>query len=138
LGNLVDPWRHAVMTAFACQFIAESIGADPATMFTAGLLHDVGRVPLLLAYKDDYWAFREEEALSRTGAGPEAEINRFGVDHANLGGRLLRRWKFSRPIISSVAAHHTPHEVTDSELRPLAACVCFGSSLASSSATTDP
>ena len=133
----VDPWRHAVMTAFACQSVAENIGADPATMFTAGLLHDVGRVPLLLAFKDDYWAFQQEEAGCPDGENTTTELNRFGFDHANLGGRLLQRWKFSRSIISSVSAHHTPLQVTDPELRPLAACVSLGESLAASNPTAD-
>lgn len=134
----IDPWRHAVMTAFASQFIAESIGADPATMFTAGLLHDVGRVPLLLAFKEDYWAFQQSEAEATRTEDTHTEIHRFGFDHANLGGRLLARWKFSREIISSVSAHHAPLEACEPDMRRLAACVSLGEVLSKSNVITDP
>lgn len=137
-GKQIDPWRQAVMTAFASQFIAENIGADPATMFMAGLLHDVGRVPLLLAFKDDYWAFQQANAEAPQTEDTEMEIRRFGFDHASLGGRLLERWKFSQQIVSSVSAHHAPLEASESDMRPLAACVSLGEVLAKSNAITDP
>src|ERR1035438_2920403 len=39
-------WRHSVVTAFNAKFVAESAGADGNLLFTAGLLHDLGKIIL--------------------------------------------------------------------------------------------
>ena len=44
--DAVKLWRHSVLTAFHAKFLGESIDADGALLFTAGLLHDLGKVIL--------------------------------------------------------------------------------------------
>src|ERR1017187_4056375 len=39
-------WQHSITTAFNTKFVAESAGADGNLLFTAGLLHDIGKVIL--------------------------------------------------------------------------------------------
>ena len=48
-GSGVDAgklWRHSITTAFNAKFVAESAGQDGNLLFTAGLLHDLGKVIL--------------------------------------------------------------------------------------------
>jgi putative nucleotidyltransferase with HDIG domain len=106
----VDPdslWRHSVTTAFAAQFIAEDSGAEGGLFFTAGLLHDIGKLVLAEAYKADYGRLVIE--AQRTGRRLyELEQAAYGMDHAEIGGRLLTRWNFSPQLANSVGFHHRP------------------------------
>src|SRR6266487_3800432 len=52
--NAGELWRHCVTVAFAAQFVAEDIGAESGLLFTAGMLHDLGKLILAQAYKGDY------------------------------------------------------------------------------------
>src|SRR5437867_4153293 len=130
-SNSGELWRHCVTVAFAAQFVAEDIGADSGLLFTAGMLHDLGKVILAQAYKEDYARLViETSRLGRTLF--EQEKASYGVDHAEVCGRLLERWKFSPPLVASVRFHHDPSAA--GEARRLAACVNLADTLAHSSA----
>jgi putative nucleotidyltransferase with HDIG domain len=106
----VDPaalWRHSVITALAAQFIARDAGQEEGSLFTAGLLHDLGKVVLAKGFKERYAAVSEESAGSASTAS-QAERAAFGFCHAEMGGRLLSRWKFPTAIVASVWHHHEP------------------------------
>ena len=128
----VDPdafWKHSVMTAFAAQIIARDSTEDANLLFTAGLLHDLGKVILANAYKDGYAAVIAQ-AGANSPAAIESEKATYGLNHAEVGGRLMARWKFSAPIISSVWFHHDP--VGAGPMQRYAACVNLADSLAHS------
>jgi putative nucleotidyltransferase with HDIG domain len=132
-GNHPDDWwRHAVLTAFAAQFIAESISADPGAMFTAGLLHDIGKVALIKAYKNDYRSLSVAKLGLTEAQREEWEMSIFGACHGQVGSRLLERWKFSPEITVSVMNHSDPSKVTDAGMQRLAACISLGDALAGS------
>ena len=42
-------WRHSITTAFNAKFVAESAGLDGNLLFTAGLLHDIGKMVMAQA-----------------------------------------------------------------------------------------
>ncbi len=123
-------WKHAVLTAFAAQFVADDIGAEPGAMFTAGLLHELGRVVLLQAFKGDYARLLEKEPGLTKSEVAEREMNAFGVTHAETGGRLLARWQFDAPIVSGVRFHNDPASASDETEQRFAACVHLSDELA--------
>jgi putative nucleotidyltransferase with HDIG domain len=91
-----------------------------ADAFTAGLLHDVGK--LVLA------AHRPDELASLLGAARESgrplhaiERERAGVTHAEIGAYLLTLWGLPQPIVEAVAHHHAPTRLGVVTLGPLAA-----------------
>jgi len=100
-------WRHCAVTAVAGRVIAQSRGADENLAFTACLLHDLGKLILSTALETQY-----AEVMRLIGEGQlsfiEAEKKIFNVDHAELGGRLLQRWKFPDTLAQPVRHHHTP------------------------------
>jgi len=128
----VDPdvfWKHSVMTAFAAQIIARDSNEDANLLFTAGLLHDLGKVILANAYKENYAAVIAQ-AGANSPAATESEKATYGLNHAEVGGRLMARWKFSAPIISSVWFHHDP--VAAGPMQRYASCVNLADALAHS------
>jgi putative nucleotidyltransferase with HDIG domain len=124
-GSLL--WRHAVTTAFACQFVAKGIQADAGLLFTTGLLHDLGKLVLSMVYKNSYVELISRPKLMGK-ALVAAEQSGFGLDHAEVGARLLERWKFSEQFVALVRFHHRPTETL--EWQRLAACVSLANFLA--------
>jgi putative nucleotidyltransferase with HDIG domain len=104
-------WQHSLVSALAAENIARNNNAAPAeppVAFTAGLLHDIGKVVLSnVLTPDSQVAVRAriaQDGRSRT----EAEKDIIGVDHAEVGQCLLQAWRLPDPIIEAVANHHTP------------------------------
>lgn len=98
--------RHAIMVArLARRVVRQAKHADEA--FTAGMVHDVGRIIFALAHPSRY-AETVELAASTGRAIHEVERELVGVTHAELGAFLLGTWGLPIPIVEAVAFHHTP------------------------------
>lgn len=125
----VDLWHHSLATAVASQVLAERLTKeDPEIAFSAGLLHDIGKTLLVRANRKQY------VSLLRTCADNNrsvrfAEWERYGMDHADIGGELLRAWNFPERLAAIVAGHHRP-EMLSKEHQRLAALVCVGNIVA--------
>jgi len=116
-------WDHSVTTAVAAQLLAKDVHLDQQVVFTAALLHDVGKIvlsPALEEHRDEVIRETERSGLSAL----ELEMKLLGVNHAEVGGRLLERWKLPDTLIATVRFHHQPGNA-DNETR-LAACVYLG------------
>lgn len=97
-------WRHSL----ACALISEEVSTvcSPSQtpddrVYTAGLLHDIGRLGLFVSHPLEY-----SDLLTRTGTTlREREIQAFGFDHCEAGAWLASQWGLP-PEIQQVAAHH--------------------------------
>jgi HD-like signal output (HDOD) protein len=101
--------RHSVLTGMiAAEMFDEKPARDEA--FTAGLLHDVGKLVLATRLP---WMFEEVVALVHAEKIPMHVVeNRLaGVTHAEVGGYLLGLWGLPYPIVEAVANHHAPSRV---------------------------
>ncbi len=114
-------WAHSVTTAFSSKYIAESVHQDGNLLFTAGLLHDVGKIVLAQAQPG---ALNGELYGPSEDAGLKHEKALFGCTHAEVGTALLKRWGLPQKLITAVSHHHEPNGVNG--LEPLAACVELG------------
>jgi putative nucleotidyltransferase with HDIG domain len=114
-------WRHSITAAFNAKFVAESAGLDGNLLFTAGLLHDLGKV-ILGQEQTPAAAAHFHQPSDAASVAREKEI--FGCTHAELGAALLERWKLPIQIVVAVRHHHEPKEAES--LRDLAACVLLG------------
>ncbi len=103
----VDLWKHSVMSAMMAQFIAEDLGEHAGLFFTAGLLHDLGKMILGQALRERYSVIVDESRANRTPLY-KTEQKRLETDHAAVGARLLERWNFSPELVATVHRHHQP------------------------------
>jgi putative nucleotidyltransferase with HDIG domain len=95
----IDPralWLHSLTVATAARELATELKApDPGACFTAGLLHDMGKIALM-SMRD----VAEQHGLA---------------SHERLGSRLARQWKFPATLSTPIEMHHEIHrpEVRD-------------------------
>jgi putative nucleotidyltransferase with HDIG domain len=100
-------WKHSVAAAVAAQLIAKKLGDEENLAFTAALLHDLGKIILAQALEGVYSKLIQETE-TRQQSLLESEKSLLGVQHAEVGGRLLEQWKFPPNIVAAVWFHHVP------------------------------
>lgn len=97
-------WEHSALVGAAARLIAQRTrAADGDEVFTAGLLHDIGRVILHLRFAAVY------ERLASIGGDTSLtlrERDAFGVDHAQVGAWLGEAWSLPRAIVEAARDHH--------------------------------
>lgn len=100
-------WRHSLGAAVCGRKLALGAGLDAETGFTAGLLHDIGRLLLVVCCARQYEAvhlWRKEHDTPLL----ETEEQLLGLTHAQAGEALARHWHFAPEIQQAVATHHRP------------------------------
>jgi len=117
-GLSVDALQeHSLMTGrLAKRLIVNQRVADEA--FTAGLLHDIGQIALSVSIPDTY---ADILRTSRDRPLHEAEQERLGVSHAEVGAYLLGVWGLPFIVVEAVAYHHRPSAVEAGDREVLAA-----------------
>ena len=116
-------WSHSIGVSKFAKRIAESEKSDQRTIsdsFTAGLLHDAGKLVLATALPKEY-AQALESARKEGKSASEAETGVFGTTHAGIGAYLLTLWAFPDPVVEAVTFHHNPAESLAEGFQPLAA-----------------
>lgn len=100
-------WRHSIATAACARVLARRMRFNQDYAFTAGLLHDIGRLVLVSTYPERY-----AEAIAWRAAHDgellEAERAVLGVDHVAAGVALAEHWKFSDTMRQAIGHHHDP------------------------------
>lgn len=107
-----DFWVHSWATATAARMLAKPqylLHTLPGQLYTAGLLHDIGKVILATHLGE---SFDKACVTAREQSIPihQAEMEVIGLDHTQLGGRLLDDWNLPHPILGAVGAHHSPEQ----------------------------
>jgi putative nucleotidyltransferase with HDIG domain len=102
-----DLWRHSVAVSVASETLVKELKLSVSEeVFTAALLHDVGKMVLGRYVKEDIAAIDGEEMQGVPFE--QVERSMFGIDHAEIGANILRRWSFPPAMISAVRWHHDP------------------------------
>lgn len=104
-------WTHSLTTAVIAEQLAQSdipVEIDPPVAFTAGLLHDIGK----LAFHHALSAGVQSEIHSRLDGATrfqiEVEREITGTDHSEVGAQLLEVWHLPAMIVEAAAHHHHP------------------------------
>jgi len=100
-------WRHSIAVTVAAEGLVKDLNIEAAEeIFTAALLHDIGKLILGDFVRDD---FEKIEEILAQGISFEAAENRvLGVNHADIGSEILRKWSLPAELVAAVRWHHNP------------------------------
>ena len=117
-------WRHGLLCAALARHLAMQKGVDGELAYMAGLMHDVGRLAMLMQFP------QQSDVLLRVRSdddnfGIDREFSRFGFDHAQVGGALLELWGLPEQIVQAAHQHADETEPED----PMSASVWRGNLL---------
>lgn len=110
-----DFWRHAFIVGIAAKLIAGGMQLKAGDLFVAGLIHDIGKLALLIIAPDGY-----ARIMKMTGNyGLEhlaAEKHVLGLNHAQVGMRLANKWMLPESLVAAVGYHHEPGQANESQV----------------------
>jgi HD-like signal output (HDOD) protein len=100
-------WEESVANAVAARLLAlRHAHPDPELAFTAGLLQNTGQ-RVMRPFLEREWA-EIEELVGRGWPMLGAESEVLGMNHAQVGARVARRWELPSILIDTILHHHTP------------------------------
>lgn len=100
-------WSHGMATGIASELVARECGEAEGVAFTAGLIHDIGRLALACQFPGHMQACYEYKDFSQsTLLHAESEV--LGMTHAQIGATLGRHWHFPVAVVDAIENHHQP------------------------------
>ena len=100
-------WQHSIAVSVAAELLVKELNIDADNeIFTAALLHDLGKLVLGDYVKEDFSAIKTAAGEGTPFQAAERRV--LGTDHAEVGGRLLELWSFPESLVQAVRWHHEP------------------------------
>lgn len=101
-------YHHAI----GCAQVAEGLArktqkVDPNTAYTAGLLHDIGKV-VLDQYVAPAYPLFYRQVMEKSHNVLTLEKKLLGIDHTEVGRLLAQQWSFPESLQSVIRHHHYP------------------------------
>jgi len=107
--SVEDFWQHSFYCGLVSEALAEAAGFKHASLFVAGLLHDIGQLILFHRFPQQ---MNDAILMSIEGEEPLAlslaEKQLLGTDHTEVGAELARDWNLPAQLIDVIAFHHRP------------------------------
>jgi HD-like signal output (HDOD) protein len=108
-------WSHSFTCGLAAKIIAERVNLSPSEMFIAGLIHDIGKIAMLLTFPNIYsHLLKSSEENWPRNCEKEREL--FFISHDEVAYRILKRWLFPLKLLLSVGHHHCPNKAGKQQL----------------------
>ncbi len=105
---MIGLWEHSLGCAVTARIIAKRRSIKEfEEIFVAGLLHDLGKVILILRFPVEYMKFMEG-AEHGDAVICKAEKEVFGVTHADVAIWLTEKWSFPKGLVEIIGNHHRP------------------------------
>ncbi|MCP4686177.1 MAG: HDOD domain-containing protein [bacterium] len=105
-------WRHSLAVAVCGRLMARKVRSrgiiDPDGAFSAGLLHDVGKIIMCCFLPEEYAKFLAERDKDLESSTFAVEERALGYNHCQVGAILGTQWKLPTRLLQAVAYHHHP------------------------------
>ncbi len=98
-------WRHSVACALIAERSAKSRFLDYEFAYTAGILHDIGRVAMAKLMPESYARVMERGADQAQDL-LKTEYELCGIDHCQAGRSLVHAWNLPEAFLHITACHH--------------------------------
>lgn len=122
-------WQHSVAVAIGSSALGEKMNfPNKGLLFTAGLLHDIGKV-VLNEYVADEFAEIVRRVTQEKVSFLEAEQQVLGFAHDEIGGKVAEQWQLPDAIRDGIRYHHRPSDLAEPtplvDALHLADCICL-------------
>ena len=99
-------WLHSLAVGSCAEVIAKKVNhPDPSSCFTAGLLHDLGKIALAIAEPTRFGSALD--AARKAGKSMNLSEREAGLpSHDRVGSRLARKWRFPAMLLAPIECHH--------------------------------
>ena len=111
-------WDHSFTCGLAAKIIGENLNLKSGQFFMAGLLHDIGKLAMILAFEDKYDSDKWMRSFSSRAQMAE-ERQTFNISHDVIGSKLLQRWQFPENLVTALHYQHSPEKAPSSQGYPL-------------------
>ena len=99
-------WQHSKECGLASRRVAEFIHfSDPEEAFVGGVLHDIGKVFILLNYPEEFGLIKKRQVHDKV-LSTNAEVEFLGFDHIKVGLLFMEKWKMPQSLQECVQYHH--------------------------------
>ena len=100
-------WRHSVAVSVTAELLVKELNIPSVDIiFTAALLHDLGKIVMDEFVHEDYILIQEQ--IQNGLSFETAEQKVLGTNHAEIGAKILEKWSFPEEIVLAVQHHHLP------------------------------
>lgn len=111
-------WEHAFTCGLAAKIMGEHLHLPPSELFIAGLIHDIGKLAMFMAFPLEYPVLREISNPCNADDTTE-ELTHFGISHDRVGQQLAERWLLPEQLVMAIGYHHSPEEAPTRKEFPL-------------------
>ena len=126
-------WEHSITTALVSEIISRRMNQKRVlTIYTAALLHDIGKT-VLNVYAKIYLHSSLREIRGESDF-VKAERRALGIDHQELGAIISKKWNFPSEITAAIEHHHNPDGA--GQFQDIASVIYISDQIAISSADT--
>ncbi|MFO8084588.1 MAG: HDOD domain-containing protein [Desulfobacterales bacterium] len=108
-GKIVDAfWEHSLRVGVISKVVAKMIqipGNEQEEYFVAGLLHDLGKLPLMACFPEEYHQ-ADGYIVKQQVCSCEAEKHFLKLDHCHVNRFIAGKWNLGTAISNALVYHH--------------------------------
>jgi putative nucleotidyltransferase with HDIG domain len=113
-------WEHSLCTGIIAKKIGKDTGSsrnEQEEYFITGLLHDIGKIPLITSFPGEYTKMVERFEKGEYKNIVEAEFDYFELDHTVTGAMIADSWKLGEPVKAVIVSHHNYENIDENQMK---------------------